>query len=145
MKKLLLMIIATIMGLTMCACSTDSYVPNTSSYGNTTNETGSEDEVSIVKNGYLSDFSNEITIGNAMESFLLMPKWQFFETDKGERVVQCSGQCMAGGEMASVKVLFQLVEDNGIIFHSLIFNDVEENGYMASSFLDAAYNEAAAQ
>lgn len=103
---------------------------------------GEPDEVKSIKTAYLSSYSNNITVGDAVESFLAKPKWQYFQTETGEEVVQCTGKCSYDGKEVEAKLQFKLHDDDTFEVYTLSLNDISQNMFVLSAFMEKIYEGA---
>ncbi len=62
------------------------------------------------KNGYLP-ISDQVTVGEALYSFLLNPKWQYFVSTDNYQVVQCTGECLYNDKSVEAKIQFLSYDD----------------------------------
>lgn len=71
----------------------------------------SDKYVPIVKEGYLEDYSDEITVGDAFEGFFANGVWTEFKTEKDDIIVEFNGECEYGDDMVDVCIQFEVDED----------------------------------
>ena len=77
MKKIITLILVGCMALSIGGCSAKDTADSLDDTINVLNTSDSK-EVMEIKNGYLP-FSDQVTVGEALDSFLLNPKWQYFK------------------------------------------------------------------
>ena len=92
-----------------------------------------------VRNAYLSQYSNSVTIENAFNNFFEKPQWSTFEKE-GASYVAFSGRCELRGEKVDVRILFKITGDN-FIADKLEVNGREQNNFMLTSLLTAIYDK----
>lgn len=71
--------------------------------------------VRMVRTGHL-EMAPDIEVGKAFDDFFADGKWKSFESDKGQRVVEFSGDCLWGGKKATATIQF-LVNEKDSTFH----------------------------
>lgn len=132
-KKISLLVLLCIMALSLASCS----------LGDTINSmrTSKSKEVLTVKNAVLPELSTNVTIGAAVDDFLSSPKWQFFTSDKGEKVVQCDGKASYSGKNVNVTLQFLLGNNDAVSINSLSINDVDQTGLIAEGFYEKIYED----
>lgn len=72
----------------------------------------SNNYVSMVKEGHLTEFSKSETVGEAFEEFFANPEWKSFESEKGDRIVEFNGECEYFEEDVKVCIQFEIDEDD---------------------------------
>ena len=72
-------------------------------------------KINGVKNGYLSDFSNSVTVGKALDSFLGNSKWRYSKTSDGTEIVSVTGNCSYDDKPAEATIEFSIL-DSGKYF-----------------------------
>ena len=86
MKKVLTVIIVTAsMVLALCSCTAEQAAQTAIDTLNSVS-TSDSPEVMSVKGGYLSGYSTEVTVGDALDGFLSTPMWQYFQAESGEKI-----------------------------------------------------------
>lgn len=68
--------------------------------------------VDMVRNGY-PEIYPDITYGQAFDAFFSDGEWEYFTSDRGEKVVEFNGSCLSGSDRVSVTIQFLVDEDQG--------------------------------
>lgn len=139
-KRIAILAIALIGAFSLVGCTGEQAAGTATDIVNSLNTHDSE-EVLSVKNAYLADYSSKVTIGRAFDDFLANPIWQYFESDKGEKVVQVNGTCKYNDKNVEAKVQFILNDDDTFKVHVLAFNDIEQSDLMLHGFLSKVYED----
>ena len=143
MKKVLTVIIVTAsMILALCSCTAEQAAQTAIDTLNSVS-TSDSPEVMSVKGGYLSGYSTEVTVGDALDGFLSTPMWQYFQAESGEKIVQCTGGCTYQEQNVEVKIQFQLNDDDTFELYTMAINDLPQNAFMIAAFFEKVYEEAA--
>ena len=123
MKKIITLILVGCMALSIGGCSAKDTADSLDDTINVLNTSDSK-EVMEIKNGYLP-FSDQVTVGEALDSFLLNPKWQYFVSTNNEQVVQCTGDCLYNDKTIEAKIQFFSYDDGTFELNTVAFNDIE--------------------
>ena len=91
-----------------------------------------------LKNKYLTEYSQEITLGDAIDSFLESPKWNSY-SEKGQQFVTVTGNCTYGEEKVNVCITFEVLEDS--VLETMEINGKEVSNYVLESFFKEVYSE----
>lgn len=108
--------------------------------------TGSSDNneyVMSIKGGSFASYP-EISIGEAFDNFFSGPKWKHFVSDKGDDIVEFTGDCMFKDANVEVLIQFKLHEDGGFETAYFSMNDVSQSLLMMAGMIEAVmddYNE----
>lgn len=92
-----------------------------------------------VRNAYLSQYSDAITIEDAFDNFFDNPKWSKYKDD-GYSYVVFSGACEYLEEKADVRITFKITGENFIV-DSLDINGRTQNDFMLYALLASIYSE----
>lgn len=90
-----------------------------------------------VRNAYLSQYSEDVTVGDAFDSFFSNEKWSTYK-DKGYTYVVFTGSCEYDGEPASVHITFKVVGEQ-FKPDTLEINGEEQNDLMLGLLLLKVY------
>lgn len=132
-KRILLIIMVVFMTIGLCSCTeTDT---------ETVKNNFVSPEVISVKDGILEAYSAQVTVGEAIDAFLLNPEWEYFVADTGEDIVECKGNCTYNDEDATVRIQFKLNNDDTFEFYALALNDLSQEISVAESFLNTVYED----
>ena len=142
-KRLIVLTIAAIMALLLCSCTAEQATQTAIDALNSVS-TSDSPEVLGVKNGYLSEYSTTVTVGDAIDGFLSTPMWQYFQADSGEKIVQCTGGCTYQEQNVEAKVQFQINDDDTFKIYTIAFNDISQNLLVTAAFFEKIYEDAAA-
>lgn len=72
-----------------------------------------DSNVSIVKDGYLTEYSEKITVGEAFDDYFASPEWKAFESEEGKDIVEFNGKCEYDGEEVDVCLQFTVDVEDG--------------------------------
>lgn len=142
-KKVTAIILAACMILTLCSCSVNQAVQTLTDILNKF-ATSESEEVQCVKNGYFTEYSSDITLGELLDGFLSDSTWQYFESDDGIDIVECTGKCMYMDQEVEATVQFQLNDDDTFELYTLAFNDIPQNLFITAAFFEKMYEDAGA-
>ena len=126
MKKIITLILAGCIALSTTACTIEQAANSAVDLVNSLN-TSDSPEVKSVKNSYLTSYSDKITVGKALDSFLGNPIWQYFESEDHQKVVQCNGTCQYNDKTVEAKIQFLLNDDDTFEIHAISLNDIDQN------------------
>lgn len=140
-KRLITFTIVAAMVLSLCSCTAEQATQTAIDALNSVS-TSDSPEVLGVKNGYLSEYSTKVTVGNALDGFLSTPMWQYFQADSGEKIVQCTGGCIYQEQNVEAKVQFQLNDNDTFEVYTVAFNDISQNLLVISAFFEKIYEDA---
>ena len=141
MKKIITLILAGCIALSTTACTIEQAANSAVDLVNSLN-TSDSPEVKSVKNGYLTSYSDKITVGKALDSFLGNPIWQYFESEDHQKVVQCNGTCQYNDKTVEAKIQFLLNDDDTFEIHAISLNDIDQNLLMMAAFMGKVYESA---
>ena len=145
MKRLSIFLLTGLLLMPLTSCTVEQGLQTVADHANSLSTSDSK-KVKLVREWYLADFSGSITVGQALNSFLGNPIWQYFMADSGERVVQCNGTCTYNNKQVEAKIQFIVDEDEGTFeVGALAFNDLEQNLLTTQMFLSKAYESAVAE
>ena len=142
MKKIITLILVGCMALSIGGCATEDAADSLNDTINTLNTSDSK-EVMEIKNGYLP-ISDQVTVGEALYSFLLNPKWQYFVSTDNYQVVQCTGECLYNDKSVEAKIQFLSYDDGTFELHTVALNDIEQDESLIIEFFVKAYEDAGA-
>ena len=142
MKKIITLILVGCMALSIGGCATEDAADSLNDTINTLNTSDSK-EVMEIKNGYLP-ISDQVTVGEALDSFLLNPKWQYFVSTDNYQVVQCTGECLYNDKSVEAKIQFLSYDDGTFELHTVALNDIEQDESLIIEFFVKAYEDAGA-
>ena len=141
MKKIIILILAGCIALSTTACTIEQAANSAVDLVNSLN-TSDSPEVKSVKNSYLTSYSDKITVGKALDSFLGNPIWQYFESEDHQKVVQCNGTCQYNDKTVEAKIQFLLNDDDTFEIHAMSLNDIDQNLLMMAAFMGKVYESA---
>ena len=141
MKKIITLILAGCIALSTTACTIEQAANSAVDLVNSLN-TSDSPEVKSVKNSYLTSYSDKITVGKALDSFLGNPIWQYFESEDHQKVVQCNGTCQYNDKTVEAKIQFLLNDDDTFEIHAMSLNDIDQNMLMMAAFMGKVYESA---
>lgn len=97
--------------------------------------------VQMVKGGYRADDPGT-TYNDAFSSFFGAPRWQHFESEDGENVVEFTGDCTYQDVPVKARIQFVVDEEAGT-FEAvyLAFNEVPQNMLTLTALLETAFEE----
>ena len=110
---------------------------NNSQIQNTT-----EDDISsVVYNGYLSQFNNEYTIGEAFDGFFTKTEWRSYES-VGSSYVQCLGTLKDNttNENSEIIITFTVYDDNTFDLADMQIDGEETSDFDKITVFSAIYN-----
>ncbi len=142
MKKIITLILVGCMALSIGGCATEDVADSLNDTINTLNTSDSK-EVMEIKNGYLP-ISDQVTVGEALDSFLLNPKWQYFVSTDNYQVVQCTGECLYNDKSVEAKIQLLSYDDGTFELHTVALNDIEQDESLIIEFFVKAYEDAGA-
>ena len=142
MKKIITLILVGCMALSIGGFATEDAADSLNDTINTLNTSDSK-EVMEIKNGYLP-ISDQVTVGEALDSFLLNPKWQYFVSTDNYQVVQCTGECLYNDKSVEAKIQFLSYDDGTFELHTVALNDIEQDESLIIEFFVKAYEDAGA-
>lgn len=91
-------------------------------------------QVSLVEN-------SNIRVDQAFESFCKEAKWVFFETQKGQHVVEFKGECPVNNEVNPVNLQFIVEEDRSSYeIGALLLNHVQQTTEERTKYIEQIYN-----
>lgn len=93
-----------------------------------------------IRESYLTEYSDTITIGDAFDRFFSDGKWSHYREDDNSYVV-FKGNCMYLGEKSDVRVTFQITGDSFRVY-SVDIDGVNLGYIMMWAFLSAVYESA---
>lgn len=115
---------------------------------------GGTREVLSIKNAYIPQYSNEITLGDALDAFLSNPRWDYLiekrSPNEGRILVKCYGEFWYNNKNITANISFPLndfrITNNstftlGVQFGE--FGNIREYGLSYYSFFDMVYKNAA--
>lgn len=92
-----------------------------------------------VRNAYLSQYSEDVTIEEAFDNYFANPKWSKYK-DGNYSYVVFSGSCEYIGEKADVKIIFKITGENFIV-DSLDVNGRTQNDLILYALLASIYSD----
>lgn len=142
MKKIITLLLVGCMAVSMTACTAEQAADSAADMVNSLNTSDSK-EVMEIKNGRLP-ISNQVTVGEALDSFLLDPMWQYFVSTDNYHVVQCTGKCLYNDKTVEAKIQFLSYDDGTFELHTVALNDIEQDDSLIIEFFVKAYEDAGA-
>ncbi|MCH5185183.1 MAG: hypothetical protein J1F64_03565 [Oscillospiraceae bacterium] len=139
-KKLMILIITGAIALSVSSCGLGQAEKGVKDALNSL-QTSDSKEVRSIKNSYLSAYSTDVTLGDAFENFFMLPMWQYFEADTGEKVVEFNGQCIYNDKTVEATIQFILNDDGTFQVHTLAFNDIEQNLLMLNTLMEKIFED----
>ena len=92
-----------------------------------------------VRNGYLTQYSEAVTVEEAFDNFFDNPKWSTYQED-GYTYVVFTGVCEYLGERADARITFQITGEQ-FRTEQLDLNGVEQNDLILYAMLAKIYEE----
>lgn len=92
-----------------------------------------------VRNAYLSQYSDKVTIEEAFDSFFADGKWDEYDAG-GYSYVTYTGTCEYLGEPADARITFRITDD-WFVVNRLDINGVEQDDLTLSVLLDQIYED----
>lgn len=92
-----------------------------------------------VRNAYLSQYSEKVTIENAFDNFFENGKWSTYKKE-GYSYVLFTGTCEYYGKKADARISFKITGENFIV-DSLDINGQAQNDLMLYSLLSTVYKD----
>lgn len=92
-----------------------------------------------VRNGYLTQYSEAVTVEEAFDNFFDNPKWSTYQED-GYTYVVFTGACEYLGERADARITFQITGEQ-FRTEQLDLNGVEQNDLILYAMLAKIYEE----
>lgn len=92
-----------------------------------------------VRNAYLSQYSEKVTIEEAFEDFFANEKWSTYKSE-GYSYVVFTGTCEYFGKQADVRVTFKITGESFIV-DNLDINGKTQNDLILYSLLSAVYED----
>ncbi|MCH5185368.1 MAG: hypothetical protein J1F64_04495 [Oscillospiraceae bacterium] len=139
-KKLMIFIITGAIALSVSSCGMSQAEDSMKDALNSL-QTKDSKEVQSIKNGYLSAYSTDITIGKAFEDFFGLPMWQSFKSDTDEQIIEFNGQCMYNDKTVGATIQFILNDDDTFQLYALAFNDIEQNMLTLNALMEKVYEK----
>ncbi len=93
-----------------------------------------------VRGAYLSQYSTEVTVGEAFDNYFNKGKWRKYKGDDGYKYVAFTGTCDYSGQTVDVRITFKITGDNAVIDRVEI-NGQEQNGLVEVALLLDIYSE----
>ncbi len=93
-----------------------------------------------VRGAYLTQYSEEITVGEAFDNFFDKGKWRKYKGDDGYKYVVFTGKCTYLDQPTDVRVIFKITGDNAVI-DQVEFNGQVQNGFVEVALLLAIYGD----
>lgn len=143
MKKIITLILVGCIAVSTSACTLEQAANSAVDLVNSMN-TSDSPEVKRVKDGYLTAYSDKITVGKALDEFLGDPIWQYFKSEDNQKIVQCNGKCQYNDKTAEAKIQFTLNDDDTFEIYAMALNDIDQNLLMIAAFMGKAYESAGA-
>lgn len=92
-----------------------------------------------VRNAYLSQYSDTVTIEEAFDNFFANEKWRTYK-DESYSYVVFTGTCQYMDDPADVKIVFKITGENFIV-ESMDINGVEQNDLIMALMLGKIYED----
>ena len=89
------------------------------------------DETAKVRDAYLTQYSSEVTVGEAFDGFFGDPEWTAYQ-EGAQELIDFQGECTFGGENVIVRITF------GIYGHQFRVDSVKINGNETSDLISAS-------
>lgn len=90
----------------------------------------------VVREGYLTSYSIDVTVEEAFDNFFSDCKWK----EEGDSYVIFTGGCLYMDKEVDVTIKFKVTGDSFVI-ESLSFNDVPQSDLMLFGLLEKVYDE----
>lgn len=142
MKKIIAILVASMMLLTSCSTATldgaGKEVEDT-----ITNVTDADNQyVRMVKGGYRVD-DPDLTYEDAFTAFFGTPRWKYFESEDGQDVVEFTGDCTYQDVPVKARIQFVVDEENGTFEATyLALNEVPQDALTLAAVISKAFEEA---
>lgn len=92
-----------------------------------------------VRGAYLSQYSTEVTVGEAFDNYFDKGKWRKYKGDDGYKYVAFTGTCDYSGQTTDVRITFKITGDNAMI-DQVELNGQEQNGLVEIALLLDIYS-----
>ena len=97
--------------------------------------------VKMVKGGYRED-NPDLTYDQAFSSFFGTPRWNYFEGEDGQDVVEFTGDCTYQDVAVKARIQFVVDEENGTFEATyLAFNEVPQNMLVLAALMEKVFEE----
>lgn len=96
---------------------------------------GYDDNVTAVREGSFHAYPN-IPIGDAFDDFFKNSKWKSFTSDKGQTIVEFTGECLFYNKEAEVTIQFVLYKNKEFETIYTSINDVPLNIFESGGLLE---------
>ena len=97
------------------------------------------DETYKVRDSYLSQYSSEITVGEAFDGFFGDPSWTAYQ-EGSQELIDFQGNCTFGGENVVVRITFGIYGDQFRV-DSVRINGNETSDLITASLVTAIYEQ----
>ena len=97
------------------------------------------DETYKVRDSYLSQYSSEITVGEAFDGFFGDPSWTAYQ-EGSQELIDFQGNCTFGGENVVVRITFGIYGDQFRV-DSVKINGNETSDLITASLFTAIYEQ----
>lgn len=92
-----------------------------------------------VRNAYLTEYSDKVTIEEAFDNFFSKGKWSTYK-DESYTYVAFNGVCEYAGEPADVRITFKITGENFRV-NSMDLNGIEQSDFILALMLEKIYEE----
>lgn len=97
------------------------------------------DETAKVKEAYLTQYSSEITVGEAFNGFFENPEWTSYQ-EGSQELIDFQGSCLVDNESAVVRITFGIYGDQFSV-DSVKINGTEISDLLSASLFSAIYEQ----
>lgn len=97
------------------------------------------DETATVRDAYLTQYSSEVTVGEAFDGFFGDPEWTAYE-EGAQELIDFQGTCTFGGENVTVRITFGIYGDQFRV-DSVKINGNETSDLLSTSLFTAIYEQ----
>lgn len=98
--------------------------------------------IDLVKNGHPALYP-DTTYNEAFSSFFTEPKWEYFESEAEEDIVEFRGKCFLLDSDVVIKMTIQFVvdEDEDVSFHTLSLDGKEQSDFLSVLILAGIFEK----
>ena len=102
----------------------------------------SQYKINGVKNSYLTQYSNRVTIGKALDSFFGDPKWKYSRDKDGTETITVTGDCAYNDSPAEATIHFTLTDSGKYFTMSGMKINGKDLGLLSNLSFAALYEKA---
>ena len=132
--------IGRVIALSTTACTIEQAANSAVDLVNSLN-TSDSPEVKSVKNSYLTSYSDKITVGKALDSFLEILYGSILKVRTIKKLYNVM-VCQYNDKTVEAKIQFLLNDDDTFEIHAMSLNDIDQNLLMMAAFMGKVYESA---